>query len=67
MESSFYRTCAAIAHHPHQVWSVYCGKIWEDKELLSLISEKIEWESPPSFWLLRILTSLRDQVRRLVA
>jgi hypothetical protein len=42
-------------------------KIWEDKELLSLISEKIEWESPPSFWLLETLTGLKDQVRRLVA
>jgi len=42
-------------------------QIWEDKELLSLISEKIEWESPPSFWLLETLTGLKDQVRRLVA
>ena len=35
---------AVIAHHPHQVWSVYLSnyKIWGDKEFLSFISEKNE-------------------------
>jgi hypothetical protein len=33
---------AAIAHHSHQVWSVYLGnyKIWGDNEFLSFISGK---------------------------
>jgi len=34
---------------------------------LSLISEKIEWESSPSIWLLGTLTGLRNQLRRLIA
>jgi hypothetical protein len=38
-----------------------------DKEFLSFISGTMEWESPPSFWLLETLTSLRDRAWELVA
>jgi len=42
-------------------------QIWGDKGFLSFISEKIEWSCYLVFWSLRILTSLRDRVRGLVA
>jgi hypothetical protein len=34
--------------HPHILSYLSIWKIWGDKEFLSFISGKMEWESPPS-------------------
>jgi len=46
---------ARVRHHGdrppsrEKIWyMVYLWQIWRDNEFLSLISEKFEWESPPS-------------------
>ena len=46
---------AMIAHHPHhQVWYVCLSwQTWKDKEFLSFISGKMEWELPPSILVTR--------------
>ena len=44
---------AAIAHHPHQVLSVYLGKYGKTRNSCLLSVKKMEWESPPSILVTR--------------
>jgi hypothetical protein len=47
------RTCAASRRKHPPSKSYLMWQMWGDKEFLSLINEKLEWESPPSILVTR--------------
>jgi hypothetical protein len=45
--------CGVVTNRPPSSICKSIWKIWGDKEFLSFISEKIEWESPPNIMVSR--------------